>query len=144
MSPAGVTQMEAAAQVPNVRLGDMPPMHSELLLPLLPNAPTAPQHQHSYGVHQQLQMPPGDVQYTMMFPAGAHDRVRRKGRARSTSAILLQWEKGTRPATKSFQWTRRQRRPMSATEIHVFGCVIHNLTERSAGVSNMEAPYTKG
>jgi hypothetical protein len=28
---------------------------------------------------------------------------------------------------------------MSATEIHVSGCVIHNLTEWSAGVSNMEA-----
>ena len=32
MSPAGVTQMEAAAQVHDVRLGIMPPMHNQLLL----------------------------------------------------------------------------------------------------------------
>ena len=31
-APAGLTQMEAAAQVHDVRLGVMPPMHSELLL----------------------------------------------------------------------------------------------------------------
>ena len=77
MSPAGMAQMEAVAQVHDVRLGIMPPMHNELLLPLLPNAPTAPQHnaghQHAYGVHQQMQMPPSDVPYTMMFPAGAND-----------------------------------------------------------------------
>jgi hypothetical protein len=77
MSPAGMAQMEAVAQVHDVRLGIMPPMHNELLLPLLPNAPTAPQHnaghQHAYGVHQQMQMPPSDVTYTMMFPAGAND-----------------------------------------------------------------------
>jgi hypothetical protein len=63
--PAGMAQMEAAAPVHDVRLPVMPPVHNELLLPLLPNAPTAPQHaaghQHSYGVHQQMQMPPGDV-----------------------------------------------------------------------------------
>ena len=70
--------MEAAAPVSDVRQAVMPPVQNELLLPLLPNAPTAPQHtaghQHSYGVHQQVQMPPGDVPYTMMFPAGANDR----------------------------------------------------------------------
>jgi hypothetical protein len=42
------------------------------------------------------------------------------------------------------QTTRRQRRPMSAPKIHVSGCAIHSLTEQTTGVSDMEAPSTKG
>jgi hypothetical protein len=61
MSPAGMAQMEAAAPVHDVRLPVMPPVHNELLLPLLPNAPTAPQH-FEYGLHQQMP-PAGDVPY---------------------------------------------------------------------------------
>jgi hypothetical protein len=75
---------------------------------------------------------------------GSQQRMHRQERAGTTGVILLQWGHVTHRAMKSLKWTRRQRRPMSATKIHVSGCAIHSLTEQSTGVSNMEAPSTNG